>query len=92
MLDNRDAISRLESMKAAVEESWNQALRPGYDANALLLRSQAIQEGIYHNRSQNPLIFDWIANRLRPKNEALQSKSTKQYVADFKAAHPHLYP
>ncbi len=92
ILDNRDAISRLQFMKDMVEETWNKALQPTYDVDALKSRSQAIQEGIYNNRSQNPLIFDWLANRLKPKNEDLQSKTTKQYVAEFKAAHPGLYP
>lgn len=91
MTDNNDAISRLEFLKDAVEESWTQALQRGYNPNSLLLQSQVIQEGIYQNRNQNPLIFDWIAKKFKPKNEALQSKSSKQYVADFKAAHPYLY-
>ncbi|VXC04778.1 S-4TM family putative pore-forming effector [Massilia sp. 9I] len=92
VLDNREAISRLEAMKAAVEDSWSQALQHPYDPAVFAPSSQSIQGGIFNNRSQSPLIFDWLADWLRPQNEELQRQSTEQYVADFKTAHPHLYP
>lgn len=92
ILDNIDAIDRLETMKTAIEDSWNRALLPSYEPAALLLSANDIQGGIFSNRSQNPLIFDWLADWLRPRNEELQRQTVQQYVADFKVAHPHLYP
>lgn len=92
VLDNRDAISRLETMKSAVEDGWSRVLGNSYNNDDLTSAARDIQSGIYNNRHRNPLIFDWLANWLKPQNEELQRQTTQRYVADFKAAHPHLYP
>lgn len=90
--DNRDAVARMEVMQGVIDDIWAKALQPGYDIASLKTCAYEIQGGIYANRSQNPLVPDWLANRLRPRNETLQQRSTQEYVALFKAAHPYLYP
>jgi hypothetical protein len=86
VLDNRDAISRLESMKDALEGAWNQIVQGSITAQELAVLSDDIQGGIFNNRKQNPLIFDWLADRLRPANEETTRMTVEQYVAEFKAA------
>lgn len=91
ILDNMAAIARLETMKVAIEDSWSRALQQPYEPTTLVVCASNIQSGIFSNRSQNPLIFDWLADWLRPRNEELQRQSVQQYVLDFKEAHPRLY-
>jgi hypothetical protein len=91
VLDNRDAISRLESMKGALEGAWNQVLQGSITIQELTVLSDDIQGGIFNNRKQNPLIFDWLADKLRPANEEATRMTVEQYVAEFKATHPQHY-
>ena len=88
VFDNRDAISRLESMKETLEGSWNRIVQGNINKQEMTALSECIQGGIFNNRKQNPLIFDWLADRLRPANEEATRKTVEQYVAEFKAAHP----
>jgi hypothetical protein len=91
VLDNRDAISRLESMKSVLEGAWTQIVQGSITEHELTVLSDDIQGGIFNNRKQNPLIFDWLADKLRPSNEETTRMTVEQYVAEFKASHPQLY-
>jgi hypothetical protein len=91
VLDNRDAISRLESMKSVLDGAWNQIVQGSITEHELTVLSNDIQGGIFNNRKQNPLIFDWLAEKLRPANEETTRTTVEQYVAEFKASLPQLY-
>jgi hypothetical protein len=88
VFDNRDAISRLKSMKEALEGSWNRIVQGNINKREMTALSEDIQGGIFNNRKQNPLIFDWLADRLRPANEETTGMTVEQYVAEFRVAHP----
>ena len=89
VFDNRDAISRLETMKEALDESWNRIVQGKINKQEMTALSENIQGGIFNNRKQNPLIFDWLADRLRPANEDTTRTTVEQYVTEFKAAYPN---
>jgi hypothetical protein len=84
-------LMRLESMKEALEGSWNRIVQGNINKQEMTALSEDIQGGIFNNRKQNPLIFDWLADRLRPANEETTRTTVEQYVAEFKAAHPDHY-
>lgn len=81
--DNVDAINRLQTMKDEIEAMWDRVLNKTVSDAELKEFSQSVQAGIHMNRRSNPLIFDWIHNRLRPKNEATTSKTTAEFVAEY---------
>lgn len=91
VLDNRDAISRLESIKETLDESWNRIVQGNINKQEATALAEDIQGGIFNNRKQNPLIFDWLADRLTPVNEETTRTTIAQYVTEFKATHPDYY-
>lgn len=90
--DNNAAIGRLKSMKEEIDSMWQQILQGTASQTTLCMFSEKIQAGIYDNRKNNPLIFDWVHRYRKPAHEETMSKSTQQYVAEFDRAHPLGYP
>jgi len=86
--DNKDAIKRLQSMKEAIENMWSRILQGLVQENELKSFANEIQIGIFNNRKSNPLIFDWVHQRVKPAHEETTSKSTEEYIAEFRANYP----
>jgi hypothetical protein len=84
--DNNDAIDRLQAMKETLDSLWETVLKKGISDADLRESSIRIQAGIFLNRKNNPLIFDWIHQRIRPKHESTTSKSTIEYVTEYLAS------
>lgn len=78
--DNKDAIDRLAEMKQAIEDIWERMLQAGSLPPNLADFSEQIQRGIFLNRQNNPLIFDWVYNRLRDENESVAGASAQYYL------------
>lgn len=81
--DNNDAIVRLRTMKEAIEAMWDRLIMKNVADADLKDFSERIQVGIFTNRKNNPLIFDWMHKRLRPKHETTTSRTTVEYVTDY---------
>ena len=81
--DNNDAINRLQSMKDAIESMWDRVIAKTVSDAELKEFSQSVQAGIFMNRKSNPLIFDWVHNRIRPKHEKTLSRTTAAYVSAY---------
>lgn len=84
--DNKDAITRLQTMKDAIETMWDRVIQKTVSEPELNEFSRSVQVGIYMNRKSNPLIFDWVHNRLQPKYEVTTSRTTSEYVSDYLAS------
>jgi hypothetical protein len=82
--DNSDAIMRLQAMKDAIDGMWKKILLNDATPEELMSFSNTIQGGIFNNRKNNPLVFDWVHRRAKPQHEDTTSKSTAHYVAEFK--------
>jgi SMODS-associating 4TM effector domain len=78
--DNKDAIDRLAQMKDSIENQWEQMLQVGQLPTNIAEFSGQIQRGIFLNRQNNPLIFDWIHYRLRDDNESVAGASAQHYL------------
>lgn len=63
--DNNDSTKKLDSLKRALAEAWNQVLQSGSDSEKLVNTSRTIQDSIYLSRLSSPLIFDWFYRRKR---------------------------
>lgn len=73
-LDNKDAIEDKESLKSAIEKA-------AAVNNPTVKTARNIQNLIYLNRRDNPLVFDWFYAYLRDKNQSGVSYATKKLVS-----------
>lgn len=78
--DNKDAIDRLAQMKDAIEDMWEKMLQSKKLPKNLAGFSSQIQRGIFLNRQNNPLIFDWVYDRLRDQDEIVAGSSAQYYL------------
>ncbi|MGE6213898.1 S-4TM family putative pore-forming effector [Comamonas aquatica] len=76
-----DTIESLTTLKGEIEKVWDKALA-GASAEDLTLSSRALQDAIYRHRASNPLVFDWLYNRIRQKSEAQAKHAAEQLVAE----------
>lgn len=76
-----DTIETLTTLKSEIDKLWDNALR-GASFDELTSGSRALQDAIYRHRVSNPLVFDWLYNRLRTRNEDLTQHATGKLVAE----------
>lgn len=76
-----DTIESLMTLKGEIEKVWDKALA-GASAEDLTLSSRALQDAIYRHRASNPLVLDWLYNRLRKKSEAQAKHAAEKLVAE----------
>jgi hypothetical protein len=86
IMDNRDSIVRIESIKDAIEGIWEKTLKKTVSEKEMQEFSEAVQDGIYMNRKNNPLIFDWVHFLSRDENEILMNKSAENCVDEYNKA------
>jgi len=78
---HNDTIETLTTLKSEVEKIWDKALG-GAEPETLTALSRALQDAIYRHRASNPLVFDWLYNRLRAREEGLTRHAVEKLVAD----------
>jgi hypothetical protein len=76
-----DTIETLTTIKTEVEKAWDKALG-GASSAELTITARALQDAIYRHRVSNPLVFDWLYNRLRNRNEDLTRHAAEKLVAE----------
>lgn len=77
--ENINSAMRLDKLKEHTEKIWDKAL---VDANPEELSqiSRHLQDEIYHHRGTNSLIFDWVYNLFRNKDEEQMNKTVDELV------------
>lgn len=83
ILDNDDAIARLQTMKLALESAWGRVLSGTLSSDELAWISTCVQIGIYNHRRSSPLVFDWVHNRARKRNEHTSENATVALVDEY---------
>ncbi len=76
-----DTIETLTTLKSEVEKMWEKALA-GASSDELTTSSRALQDAIYRHRASNPLVFDWLYNKLRAREEGLTRHAVEKMVAE----------
>lgn len=76
-----DTIETLTMLKAEVEKLWDKALS-GASSEELTSSSRALQDAIYRHRASNPLVFDWLYNKLRNREEDLTHHAVENLVRE----------
>lgn len=86
IIDNKDSIGRIDSIKDAIDGIWEKTLKKKVTEREMHEFSQLVQDGIYMNRKNNPLIFDWVHFLSRNENEILMNKSAENCVDEYNKA------
>ncbi|AFZ38358.1 hypothetical protein Sta7437_4931 (plasmid) [Stanieria cyanosphaera PCC 7437] len=81
--DNIEAASRLDRLKDEAESYWRQAINQKLVPQELTQLSYKLQNSIYDNRRRNPLIFDWIYNRIRDENEEQMNQGAEALIEEL---------
>lgn len=76
-----DTVESLGTLKDEVEKAWDKALNGASEAE-LTTTARALQDAIYRHRASNPLVFDWLYNRLRKRNEDLVQHAADKFVVE----------
>jgi hypothetical protein len=76
-----DTIETLTTLMSEVEKLWDKALS-GASPEELTSNSRALQDAIYRHRASNPLVFDWLYNKLRNREEDLTHHAVKKLVRE----------
>lgn len=77
---NSDSITNLKQLNSLLNDAWNN-IKNGVLVDDYTIRQ--IQDGIYLNRKGNPLIPDFVYNRLRDKLETETHYSVGQLVREL---------
>ena len=78
----KDASESLARARGHVESVWKKALANRSDTRELEASSRQVQEILFDNRCKNPLIFDWIYKRLKPRRERAMAVNAGAMVAE----------
>lgn len=76
---NLDAAKRLQALKGTIAERWNAALNARGTENEV---PDDIQSLIFDGRSRNPLVFNWVHRRFRPRGQETMAAIAKRLVAE----------
>lgn len=85
----KDAVSSLEKLKGQIERIFGETIYGKRRFDDLNQVSRELQDVIFDGRSRNPLFFDFIYNRLRPKHELRMHEKAKEMVEDALAKKEH---
>lgn len=76
-----DTVETLTTLKSEVEKLWEKALS-GATIDELTAGSRALQDAIYRHRTSTPLVFDWLYDWVRTRNEDLTYHATGKLVVE----------
>lgn len=80
-IENKTSLKNLDSLKSNINNSWATLLIGGVISEQTI---RQMQDKMYLNRKSNPLIPEWIYNRLRPGLEEAMYYSVKHLVEEYK--------
>ncbi len=80
--ENMQAASNLDRLREKAEEIWSRALSNHETPQALYGYSIQLQDKIFENRSNSPMIFNWFYKRLRDEKQDSMNKGAETLVAE----------
>jgi len=83
MVEQRDAVERLNKLKEASEKIWTEALG-GESVSKLWTKCRSLQDQIFDHRKRNPPTFDFLFKWFRDENESLMNKGAEVLVQQYK--------
>ncbi len=81
--DNKDMDWRLTKLASYINETWRGILANTISKNELDIEARRIQDGIYDNRVNAPLIFDIFYKWFRDKDELTMNRTAEILVEEI---------
>jgi hypothetical protein len=85
--ENHEAVESINRLKRDADKLWNEALE-GVHADTLTEKSRDLQDELLEQRGRNPLIFDWIYNRLKRADEEQMNIGADALIEQARRANP----
>lgn len=82
--DNLKTAQKLSEIRKHCESLWERLITSSVDTQTAYLESRLLQNEIYDNRRNSPLIFDIIYNRLKSDYEERMNKGAEYFVYEAK--------
>lgn len=80
--ENKKSIAVLNKMRDISNELWNKILNnEAVDTDKII---RQLQDGIYLNRKESPLIFDWFYRLLRNRLENAMNYNVEQLIKEYR--------
>jgi len=79
---NIHAADHLENLKRLSEQLWNLSISSSISREQFDRESRDLQNEIFDCRKNNPLIFDWIYNRMKDPQQDQMYKSADFFVSE----------
>lgn len=83
-----ETADALDKLKGHLQTLWDGAHQGRISPSKVLTQSRDIQDEIYDRRRLTPLIFDWIYNLLRARQEEEMTMSADQMVEQYLQFNP----
>lgn len=80
--ENMRAADTLDRLREKVQAVWDAALYKNAPAQELYESSVQLQDAIFDNRANSPLIFNWFYQLLRTDNQTLMNKGAEALVEE----------
>ena len=83
-LENKKAITQLAALKNNVNESWDSLISKRRSSSELIANARLIQDQIFKNRKDNPLIFDWLYEKSKSRQHGSMYYSIDQMIEQYR--------
>jgi hypothetical protein len=80
-MEQQEAAGRLDGLRRHAERIWDEILAGGSE-DRITQNSRELQDEIFDHRRRNPLIFDWIYNLLRNRQEEQMNRAASDLIED----------
>ncbi len=77
-----EAAKQKDNLRQYADDLWKDAMRGRSSVTEIERKSRELQDRIYQNRGNNPLVLDMFYKRLLPKNEAHMNRSAEELIAE----------
>ena len=82
--EHNTSVKNLESLKSNINSLWLSILKE--NSSNLDITIRQIQDKIFMNRKSNPLVPDWVFNKLQNGLEEQMYYSVNQLIEEYKNA------
>lgn len=80
---NKDSICNLENLRKELLSLWQSIINGNYNFDEIEIISRKIQDEIYKNRRDNQLVFDWIYQISKSKDEEIMGDSVDMMISEY---------
>lgn len=82
-IEHNEAAKRLDRLGEKCQDLWQQVVNNRISPQDLERESYNLQTKIYESRRRSPLVFDWLYERLKKKDEEQMNKTSEAMIKEL---------